>query len=75
MIENEPEKNMKLLYDAMENQKRVVVEFMQDSTRYACQGYIKKLTPLRMLIEEYEGEKKDALSIYDLRCLVSVRVV
>ena len=75
MNENEQQKNWKILYDAMENQKRVVVEFMEDSTRYACQGYVLKLTPSNMLIEEYEGEKKDTLSTFDLKYLVSVRVV
>ena len=75
MIESEQQKNWKILYDAMENQQRVVVEFKQDSTRYACQGYVLNLTPISMLFEEYEGEKKDALSVHDLRCLISVRVV
>ena len=76
--EREREEKMelvKILHDAMENKKRVVVEFMEDSARYACQGYVLKLTPSNMLIEEYEGEKKDTLSTFDLKYLVSARLV
>ena len=78
MAEREMEEKMelvKILHDAMANQKRVVVEFMEDSIRYACQGYVLKLTPSNMLIEEYEGEKKDTLSTFDLKYLVSARLV
>ena len=75
MIENEQSKSWKILHDAMENKKRVVVEFMEDSARYACQGYVLCLSDSCVVIEEYEGEKKDTLSVHDLRHLISTRVV
>ena len=75
MIENEPEKNWKILYDAMENQKRVVVEFMKDSTRYVYQGYILCMSDSCMVIEEYEGDKEDGIRIEFIRDLVSARLI
>ena len=75
MIENEPEKNVKILYGAMENQQRVVVEFMKDSTRYVYQGYILCMSDSCMVIEEYEGDKEDGIRIEFLRDLVFARVV
>ena len=75
MIENEPEKNVKILYGAMENQQRVAVEFMKDSTRYVYQGYILCMSDSCMVIEEYEGDKEDGIRIEFLRDLVFARVV
>ena len=75
MIENEPEKNMKLLYGAMENQQRITVEFIKDSTRYAFQGYVLSLSNSFVVIEEYEGDKEDGIRIEFLRDLVSVRLI
>ena len=75
MIENEPEKNVKILYGAMENQQGVAVEFMKDSTRYAFQGYVLCMSDSCMVIEEYEGDKEDGIRIEYLRDLVSVRLV
>lgn len=75
MIENEPEKNWKILYNAMENQQRVVVEFIEDSTRYAFQGYVLSLSDSCVVIEEYEGDKEDGIRIEFIRDLVSAKVV
>ena len=75
MIENEPEKNMKLLYGAMENQQRIAVEFIKDSTRYAFQGYVLCLSDSCVVIQEYEGDKEDGIRIEFLRDLVSVRLI
>ena len=75
MNENEQQKNFKILYDAMENQQRVVVEFIEDSTRYAYQGYILSLSDSCAVIEEYEGDKEDGIRIEFIRDLVSARVV
>ena len=75
MIENEPEKNVKILYGAMENQQRIAVEFIKDSTRYAFQGYVLSLSNSFVIIEEYEGDKEDGIRIEFIRDLVSARVV
>ena len=75
MNENEQQKNFKILYDAMENQRRVVVEFKEDATRYAFQGYVLSLSDSCMIIEEFEGDKEDGIRTEFLRDLVSVRLV
>lgn len=75
MIENEPEKNVKILYGAMENQQRIAVEFIKDSTRYAFQGYVLCLSDSCVVIQEYEGDKEDGIRIEFLRYLVSVRLI
>ena len=72
---NEQKKNWRILKDAMENQQKVAVEFQENSTRYACQCYIRELTSSCVMIEECEGERKDIWSVYFLDFLVSVRMV
>ena len=71
MIENA---QLKILYDAMENQKEVALEFQEGSRKYACRGYILGLTLSHIVIEGSEGDKENALLAYDLKYLVSVRL-
>ena len=71
IIENS---QLKILYDAMENQKEVTLEFQEASRKYTCQGYILGLTLSHIVMEGSEGDKKDALLAYNLKYLVSVRV-
>ena len=75
MIENEPEKNVKILYGAMENQQEVIAEFKEGSTRYACRGYVLSLSDYFVVIQEYEGDKEGVIMPYNLRYLVSVRLI
>ena len=75
MIENEPEKNMKILFGAMVNQQEVIAEFKEGSTRYACRGYVLSLSDYLVVIQEYEGDKEGVIMPYNLRDLVSVRLI
>ena len=67
MIENA---QLKILYDAMENQKEVTLEFQEGSRKYAYQGYILSLSDSCAIIEEYEGDKEDGIRIEFIREII-----